>query len=143
MIEILSCRTDQDEEGHQLRDESISFVCVDNGDPKCSNQTDAECGDDTPNGNGQATSIDRGNDLSADDASKDAKADLLDQVEDADEFGRPIAHDIATKDLYKTDSDLVQPIALSCPNCIRKETGASPLGLTIVRLPLSGPKVEV
>ena len=105
MVEILPSGTYQDEKRDHLRDEGVSFKSVDNGYTERGNQADTQRGNDTTDGDVQATAIDGRYDLTGDNTPENAKPDLLDQIQDADEFRRPITHEIATQNLFEGKSN--------------------------------------
>ena len=61
-------------------------------------------GDDAADGDGEPLAVDGGEHLTSDDAADDAPARLQDDVEDAGQLGRPVAHEVSTQDLPDTAS---------------------------------------
>lgn len=78
---------------------SAPFVYVENGNTKDGDQASAKSTDDTADGDAEACAIDRREHLPRNDASNNTPAQLIDDVEQADNLGRPVSHEITTEDL--------------------------------------------
>lgn len=61
-------------------------------------------GDYAADGDCETLAVDGGEHLAGDDAADDAPAYLQDDVEDAGQLGRPVAHEVSTQDLLDTAS---------------------------------------
>lgn len=91
--------------------------------------------DNAAEGNGEPLAIDGGEHLASDDAADDAPSYLQNDVEDAGDLGRPVAHEVSTEYLLDKMSRSAG------------DTGSRTMDYcgtrTMVRFPLAGPTVDI